>query len=359
MSRTLTAPETALFPAPFTIAAQTPDSFNGSSEKITVLIPNWNGLRWLNDCLGSLFEQDIQNFHTIVVDNGSTDSSVDFIKEHYPRVEIVALANNAGFAGAMNVGIEKSVSPYIVLLNSDTRPYPDWLSKLLEQIENSPREVAAINSQLLRMDDPELIDDAGDELSWYGAAIKQGHNRPAVSYQEVKEVFSPCAAACLYRREFLLKTGGFDAAFFAYLEDVDLGLRGRLLGYRYLYLPGARVLHKGHGASLTHARYVELITRNRLLLFAKNIPARLLLRHAARLLYGQIYFMGAYACPWSSMKGYLSFLAELPVVLRKRRQMLNNTALTINQIDALLHKRLPHPSLYGLIRQYTSEFVGR
>ena len=285
--------------------------------------------------------------------------SVTFIEQNYPQVEVVKLPSNTGFANAANVGIERTASPYVALLNTDTQVYPDWLSSLLEQMESSSSDIAAINSQLLRMDDSELIDDAGDELSWYGAALKRGHNEPAADYQEQKEIFSPCAAACLYRRDFLLKAGGFDARFFAYLEDVDLGLRGRLLGYRYLYLPKAKVLHKGHGAGLRHARYVEMITRNRLLLFAKNIPARLLLRHAAKLLYGQIYFMAAYARPWASIKGYLSFLAELPHILSKRRQMLSVTCLTSDEIDFLLHKRALNPSLRSLVIRYRCRLIGR
>jgi GT2 family glycosyltransferase len=328
-------------------------------KKITVVIPNWNGMSWLGACLESLKRQDLPEFHTIVVDNGSTDESVTFIKENYPRIEIVELAGNTGFANAANIGIERSASPYVALLNADTQVYPDWLSNLLERIDNSPAEIVAINSQLLRMDQPERIDDAGDELSWYGAATKRGHNQAAADFQEEKEIFSPCAAACLYRRDFLLATGGFDADLFAYLEDLDLGLRGRLLGYRYLYLPKAKVLHKGHGASLPHSRYVEMITRNRLLLFAKNIPGRLLLRHAAKLLYGQIYFMAAYARPWSSIKGYLSFLVGIPSIMSKRRQMLKEISLNLDQIDLLLHRRVPSPSIGGLLSAYLSKVVGK
>jgi GT2 family glycosyltransferase len=326
---------------------------------ITVVIPNWNGMHWLPKCLDALEMQDMSDFRTIVVDNGSSDGSVSFIRRTYPGVEIVELAGNTGFAKAANIGICKSASPYVALLNADTQIYPDWLSSLLAHLENSPSDIAAINSQLLCMDEPERIDDAGDELSWYGAATKRGHKECAADHQEEKEIFSPCAAACLYRRDFLLKAGGFDARFFAYLEDVDLGLRGRLLGYRYLYLPAAKVLHKGHGAGLPHSRYVEMITRNRLLLFAKCIPVRLLLRHATKLLYGQIYFMLAYARPWSSIKGYLSFLAELPGIMPMRRQMLQQTLLTLDQINALLHQRPPSPPVRGLLGGYVSKLMRR
>lgn len=323
-----------------------PNSSTGS--KVTVIIPNCNGLNWLDGCLAALGAQNMAAFHTIVVDDGSTDGSVSFIKENHPQIEIVELARNTGFANAVNIGIERAKTPYVALLNTDTRVYPDWLSSLVELIEISPCDVAAIGAQLLRMDDPERIDDAGDELSWYGAAVKRGHNEATTAYQEQEEIFSPCAAACLYRRDFLVKTGGFDAGFFAYLEDVDLGLRGRLLGYRYIYLPKAKVLHKGHGTGLAHGRYVEMITRNRLSLFAKNIPARLLLRHAAKLLYGQIYFMVLYRRPWSSIKGYLSFFLELPSIIPTRRRILAGISLPLDRIDALLHKHAPAPSLRDL-----------
>jgi len=335
-----------------------PDPFDAGTPKVTVIIPNWNGLDWLGDCLKNLAGQNMQGFHTIVVDNGSSDGSVAFIERQYPRVEIIELASNTGFANAVNVGIERSASPYVALLNADTQVYPDWLSTLLKAVENCPPDIGAVNSQLLRLDDRQRIDDAGDELSWYGAAIKRGHNQPAAKYHKQEEISSPCAAASLYRRDFLLRTGGFDAGFFAYLEDVDLGLRGRLLGYRYLYEPNARVLHKGHGAELPHGRYVELITRNRLFLFAKNIPTQLLLRHAGKLLYGQLYFMILYAQPWSSIKGYLRFFAALPRVMRKRRRILKETALTMNEIDRLLHARAPEPRLRDLARRYMSRLFG-
>ena len=329
-----------------------------ASIKITVVIPNWNGMRWLPACLEALERQDLTEFRTIVVDNGSTDGSVTFIRKNYRDVEIIELAGNTGFANAANTAIARSASPYVVLLNADAQVYPDWLSTLLGRIEDSPPEVGAINSQLLRMDEPERIDDAGDELSWYGAATKRGYNQAAGDFQEESEIFSTCAAACLYRREFLVATGGFDVDFFAYLEDVDLGLRGRLLGYRYLYLPKAKVLHKGHGTSFSHSRYVEIVTCNRLVLFAKNIPVRLLMRHAARLLYGQIYFIVAYARPWSSIKGYLSFAARLPRILAKRQSILKHISLDPDQIDALLLKSAPHPSIGALASACATRVAG-
>ena len=327
--------------------------------KVTVVIPNWNGMKWLDGCLKALDRQDTSAFVTLVVDNGSTDGSVAFIKKNYPHIEVVSLRNNTGFANAANVGIEKSATPYVALLNTDTQVYPNWLSGLLEKIEKSPPDVGAINPQMLRMDDRERLDDAGDELSWYGAATKRGHNQPARWYDKEEEVFSTCAGASLYRQEFLLKIGGFDKAFFSYLEDVDLGLRGRLLGYRYLYLPAAKVLHKGQGSGIQHGRLVELTTRNRLLLFTKNVPASLLLRHAAKLFYGQVYFLVAYARPVSSLKGFFSFIAWLPVAMKERKRILKDTIIDPAELDALLGGDPPNPTLSTIVKGRLSRLMGK
>ena len=184
------------------------------------------------------------------MDNGSTDGSVEYLRKEHPDIELVCLPTNTGFAHAANVGIEKTSTPYVALLNTDTEADPDWLRCLVETMDRAEPEIAAVTSQMLRLDQPDLTDNAGDELSWYGAASKRGHGRPATEFTSPGEVFSPCAGATLYRRDFLRAMGGFDESFFAYLEDVDLGLRGRLRGYRYLYQPGAKVLHAGHGAGI-------------------------------------------------------------------------------------------------------------
>lgn len=319
--------------------------------KVTVIIPNWNGMQWLNNCLKSLYNQDLRYFKTIIVDNGSTDNSVQFIKDHYPQVAVIELSYNMGFARAVNIGIEKSTTPYIAMLNNDTIVYRDWLSTLLQKIENSPPDIAAINPQMLSMDDCSLVDDAGDELSWYGIATKRGHNQPASAYANEVEVFSPSGGASIFRRDFLLKTRGFDSAFFAYFEDVDLGLRGRLLGYRYLYFPKARVLHKSHGSGIQIAHHVKLLTRNRLFLFAKNIPFSLLLEQAPKLIYGQIYILIAHGRhPLALLKGYWSFIINLPETMKKRRKQLENMKIDRAEIRSMLHTKTPYPPLSHLFK---------
>ena len=320
-------------------------------KSATVIIPNWNGMQWLEGCLEAVLGQRGVVFDTIVVDNGSSDGSVAFLRDQFPNVRLVELASNIGFAGAVNAGIAQAHSPYVVLLNSDTRADPNWLRCLVERMDQSPPDVGALASQMLRLADPSLIDDAGDELTWYGAARKRGHGQPATNYNDECEVFSICAGASLYRREFLEQIGGFDDSFFAYLEDVDVGLRGRLLGYRYFYIPTAKVLHEGHGSALATARYVTLMTCNSLVLFTKNMPIRLLLRHAPRLVYGQIWYFVAYGHPLASLKGLLAFITRLPATLRARRGIRSETVLGTSELEQWLLKIPPGQPLHKMLVQ--------
>jgi GT2 family glycosyltransferase len=317
--------------------------------RVTVVIPNWNTRRWLPGCLDGLRAQVCQDFVVLMVDNGSSDDSVPFVEQHYPEVQVLRFAENRGFAAAVNAGIRHSHSEYVALLNVDTVPRPTWLSCLVETIDNSLPDVGWLASRMLEMNRPWLIENAGDSLSWYGSARKRGAGRPAADYDRPAEVFSACAGAALYRHVFLEEIGGFDESFVSYLEDVDLGLRGRLLGYRGLFVPGAEILHQGHGAGIPRPRYVRLVTRNRLALLAKSIPGRLILRHWWTLLFGQLYFLLVYKHPVHSLAGTLAFLAALPRILTERRAMLARRCISDAALDAMLAAELGEPRLRDIV----------
>jgi GT2 family glycosyltransferase len=304
--------------------------------KVSVVIPNHNGAAWLPQCLESLARQEYRDFEVILVDDASTDESVNLVRGRFPDVRRILLPNNTGFAAAVNQGIAGARGTYVVLLNNDTVAEPGWLTALVRLADTRPREVGAIASKMLRMEDPHRIDDAGDALSWTGAAEKLGHQQPAGDFLEEREVFSVCAGAALYRRSFLKEMGGFDERFFAYLEDVDLGLRGRLAGYRYLFEPGARVLHQGQGSGMSRSQYVRLMTRNRLLLFLKNVPLSLLVKRLPQILRGQIHFLIAYRQPWQSLVGYASLVGCIPHILRERDRMKSSRRIPTSQLDAML-----------------------
>jgi hypothetical protein len=282
------------------------------------------------------------------VDNGSTDGSVTFVREYYPEVQVLAFDRNRGFASAVNAGIRESHSPYVALLNVDTIPLPGWLLHLVETIKSGP-DVGSVASKMLQLENPTLVDDAGDMFSWYGSARKRGQGEPAQWYDRPEEVLSACAGAALYRRALLEELGGFDESFVSYLEDIDLGLRARLLGYRCLYAPEARVLHQGHGAGIARSRYVYLMTRNRLAVLTKNIPSSLLRKHWRTLLYGQFYFFLVYKRPLHSIAGTVAWLVALPRLLRQRREIQARKVISDQTLEALLSTELGEIPLREII----------
>jgi GT2 family glycosyltransferase len=285
-----------------------------------------------------------------VVDNGSTDDSVDFLRRNYPEIELLTFPRNLGFAPAVNAGIAQAHSDYIVLLNVDTIPQPRWLETLVSTIEQSPPDVGSLASKMLRLEDPTLIDDAGDILSWYGSALKRGLGQPAKDYNREEEIFSACAGAALYRRTLFENAGNFDEAFGSYLEDIDLGLRAAILGYRCLFVPSAEIYHQGHGAGIAKKNYVYLMTRNRLALIAKSIPWKLLFKHSGTLLYGQFYYLLAYKKPLYSLKGFLSFIISLPHILKQRQRIQQRRRVSDQEIDAMLTHELGEIPLKKLIK---------
>jgi GT2 family glycosyltransferase len=315
-----------------------------------VVIPNCNGAAWLPGCLEALAAQTFEDYEVLVVDNGSTDQSVSFLRKSHGHVRLILFERNHGFAAAVNAGIAAARGEYVALLNTDTIAGPDWLAALVRVLDGSPETTGAVASKMLSLDDPDCLDDAGDALSWTGAAEKLGHGERAQGFTYRDEVFSVCAGAALYRRSFLDAVRGFDERFFAYLEDVDLGLRGRLLGYRYVFEPSAQVLHKGHGSVLSRAHYVRLMTRNRLMLFVKNLPLSLLFKHLPQLLYGQLYFLIAYRRPAASLAGYATLLACIPHIWRERRRALASCRVDGAEIERMLTPTMREPPLRVLFR---------
>lgn len=317
-----------------------------TSPEVTVVIPNWNGAVWLPNCLNCLTAQTYRNFKILLVDNGSTDDSLTLVRRDFPQVGILAYGINRGFAPAVNAGIRASSSPYIALLNTDTQPSPRWLEALVSALDGSPADVGAVVSLMVEMEHPDLVENAGDALSWQGAAVKQGRGKPVTEYSAIMDIFSPCAGAALYRRSFFEDVGEFDERFFIYLEDVDLGFRGRRLGYRYRLAPDATVLHKGHGSGVKAGRYVRLITRNRLLMMVKNVPAPMLFRHFFDLVYGQWYFFVAYRRPIHSLLGMIDIFPHLRYLWRCRAILNRRSKVSAAEVDRWLLPCMPEPPLW-------------
>lgn len=253
--------------------------------KTTIIIPNYNGLSFMEPCFESLKEQTARDFKVLVVDNGSTDGSVEWLKEH--RIPSIFLKENTGFSGAVNTGIRAADTPYVLLLNNDTRVEPGFVAAMERAMDQSPK-IFSVSSRMIQMYHPELLDDAGDMYSILGWAYQRGVGRSSELYQKSCRVFSACAGAAIYRRAVFHEIGLFDELHFAYLEDIDVGWRAKLYGYDNVYCPDAAVYHVGSGTS--GSRYnsfkVRLAARNCIYLNYKNMPGWQLLLNAPFLLAG-------------------------------------------------------------------------
>lgn len=248
-----------------------------SKKEITIIIPNYNGKAYLTDCLISL-DREAQapgtpGFTVLVVDNGSTDGSVPLLVERWSQVQTILLKENTGFCHAVNLGIQASDTPYVLLLNNDTRVEPGFVKGLYEAIQRDGR-IFSVSARMLMWDKPELIDDAGDWYCVLGWAYGRGKGRNVSGYEKPAEIFSACGGAAIYRRSVFAQIGLFDEAHFAYLEDLDIGYRARIYGYRNYYEPSARVLH--YGSASTGSRYNErktlLAAANNVYVIGKNMP---------------------------------------------------------------------------------------
>ncbi len=242
-----------------------------SEKQVTVIIPNYNGLPFMGICMDALKRQRCRSFEVLVVDNGSTDGSAEWLRSQ--GIPAIFLQENTGFSGAVNAGIRAAKTPYVLLLNNDTEADPDFVGELLAAVSRSER-IFAVSSKMIQMYHRERMDDAGDMYSLMGWAYQRGVGRSSRGYNRPMEVFSACAGAAIYRRDVFDRIGLFDEMHFAYLEDMDVSFRAKICGYHIRYCPKAVVYHVGSGTS--GSRYnpfkVRLAARNSVYLNYKNMP---------------------------------------------------------------------------------------
>jgi len=292
------------------------------------VVPAWNGRAWLPACLAALHAQDLLFDEIVIVDNGSTDGTVAWLRDAHPAVQVVALPVNTGFAVAANRGIAANDAELVALVNTDVELAPDWHRRLREALAGDPA-AAAVACKMVDLENPGVIYDTGDELRRDGVCEQRGRFRADDGrWDEPGEVFAACAGAALYRRGAVLDVGGFDERFFAYLEDVDLGLRLRLAGWRCLYEP-AIARHAGGGSSDQLSRPVPgWVARNTLLLVAKTWP----LRWLPFVAYRQVAWL-AHAARGGTLRahvgGLLAALPELPRAIRLRRGLRAGAAVPV------------------------------
>ncbi|HXF68931.1 MAG TPA: glycosyltransferase family 2 protein [Thermoflexus sp.] len=293
-----------------------------SEPLISVIIPNWNGAAHLPTCLEALRRQTYARREVLVVDNGSTDDSLQLLAR-YPEVRVLTLGRNRGFAGAVNEGIRAARGEIIVLLNNDTEASPTWLEALAAAFERHP-DAGLLASRIMLFDRRDVFHSAGDYYRVDGIPGNRGvWEKDVGQYDREEEVFSACGAAAAYRRELFDDIGLFDEDFFYSCEDVDLAWRAQIAGWNCWYVPTAVVYHKlsATGGGPTASFYDG---RNFIYLIAKDYPVGLLRRFWPRVVRAQLRIAWEAFRAWrgaaarARLRGMLMGLLTWPRVARKR-----------------------------------------
>ena len=240
---------------------------------VSVVVPNYNGEKYLKKCLETLMKQTLEPEEIIIVDNNSKDGSIKLIDTYFKsKVTLISLKENTGFSVAVNVGIKHNKSEFVALLNNDTELDKNWLESLYNVIKDDEK-IFSCCSKMLRYDNRDIIDDVGDEYTILGWAVKRGDGMASSKYNKCEEVFSSCAGAAIYRSSIFKEIGYFDENFFAYLEDMDISYRAKVYGYKNYFCPDAKVYHIGSATSGSrhNAFKVRLAARNNIFLIYKNM----------------------------------------------------------------------------------------
>ena len=323
----------------------------------TIIVLNWNGKAHLKDCFQAIAGQTYRRIHPLMVDNGSSDDSVAYVREHFPDVEIVINDDNLGFGGGNNVGIAHARTPYVMILNNDTRMDPDCVGELVTTLESNPRCGSAASKVMLSLEE-NMIDAAGIEVCPDGLALGRGRMESGDGFTEATEIFFSSDCCTLYRKEMLddIAVYGevYDEDFFAYADETDLGWRAQLRRWRCFYNPKAIVWHH-HSASSGSASPFKalLVERNRIWVVVKNFPLWLVIRGGFYTVsrywwqacgvfggvgragdfgkeHGKVHLVGVL------LKAFAQAIWGLPRMLRKRRHIMKHKMIGNREIRELL-----------------------
>jgi len=336
------------------------------ANKVEVIIPNWNGSYWLKACLLSLQAQTFKDFQVTVVDNGSTDDSVEYVRNNFPNVVIIQLQENLGFPAGINAGIQVSQATYVCWLNNDTEVAPDFLEQLVTAVEAHPPSecYAMAAARVLFMATPDTINSAGIFIGADGLGRDRGYQqKDGAFFDWTGEVFGPAGVAALYRRTLFDEIGWLDEDFFLYSEDIDLNYRAQLAGYRCLYVPQARVYHQGSASARTISRRAaRLASRNGLVALLKNLPSRVLLRQLPWIVIGQIYQLVLFARQGNliaALAGKGDFCLVLPATLAKRSKIQLQRRIGVAQFSGQLRLGRTTPRLVQKLKEVLNVLVGK
>lgn len=332
---------------------------NVEPRLVSVVIPNWNGKKFLTGCLDSLITQSYPKVEVVVVDNGSHDGSVEFLQTNYPQVKLICFPTNTGFSPAVNAGIRAARGEFIALVNNDTVSETTWIEELVKALDANA-DLGSVGCKMLAYDDHSLLDGAGDGYRRGGLPGRIGHREKDLGqFDAPRMILGACGGAALYRRSMLKDIGLFDEDYFAYLEDVDIALRAQSSGYKCQYVPSAIIYHLGCGTTGSgyHPLVVRLSAQNNWNTIIKNIPMPLLVKFMPHILYWQAYYFavvivrGGQVIPW--LDGTWRSLKMLPKMLRKRREIMSTRRVPLEYLEEIIlrSERDLHDSRDRLIEQ--------
>jgi len=311
---------------------------------VSLVIPTYDGWHLLVPCLRAVANQTRTPEETIVVDDGSSDGTVERLRQEYPGIRVLALPQNGGFVRAVNAAIEAAAGEIVVLLNNDTEPEPGWLAALVVPLESDPG-VGMCASKLLLFDRRDHLHSAGDGYSTGGVPINRGAWSPDDGrFDAPEDVFGASGGAAAYRRDLLRSLGGFDPWLVSYLEDTDLNWRAQLRGYRCRYVPEARVYHmiSASGGGIRPSYYCG---RNFLLVLASDVPGPLLRKYWRDVLREQGAIVlealrhAREPAARARLRGVVAGFLGLPAALRRRKRVQATRTVSIDHLDRLLTKR--------------------
>lgn len=319
---------------------------------VSVIIPNWNGKSLLSECLSSINKQTITSYEVIVVDNGSTDGSANYLIRHFPSVKVVCLNKNVGFARAINAGVKASSAKYVVLLNNDTEVDKFWLENLVKAAGVHP-EVISVNSKILNYYNRKIIDGVGILINEVGQARSIGWNEEDLGqYERPMYIFGATGGASLFKRNLFLKLGMFDENYFMYSEEVDFAFRAQFLGFKSLYCPKALVFHKQKATAKklpSHIEYWQFLNMTQTII--KDFPAGVLFKNWRWLKIilvhiNTIVYQFKEGFFWPPIMVELWLIWHLPLLLLKRAKIQKNIKVDLNYIEGFLTpKKIKIPGL--------------
>jgi GT2 family glycosyltransferase len=339
-----------------------PESLD-KSPAVSIIVLNWNGERYLRRCLDAIAAQTFRDYEVLVLDNASTDGSVESVPARWPSFRLVKFDQNLGFAVGNNQGAKIARGRWVAFLNNDAFPEPEWLANLVRAAQTHT-EFSFFSSRLVYSGDTNLTQDTGDIYHVSGFAWPRDNNCPIQSaHLQSDEVFSPCAAAALYEREAFLEVGGFDEQFVSHYEDVDIGFRLHLRGYRCLYIPEAVVAHVGSASYGRESdRTVYQVQRNVVWSYIANMPGGLFWKYLPAHLFANLVFLIYYSLrgQWEAVwKAKWHAARSLPALLQKRNRIQSLRRIQPGEIERVLDHSWLGPFILGRRVQSARLFLSR